>query len=415
MEKANTVWKSWPRRLQRDIPVAIALSLLAVLAVLSGLDTVTVLMVWGLAIYFVISRKPPVEIKEPSMEIDVIPDRRIDEMGAVMAALDMPAYLLNSDGIVISQNPAAVQAFTRIPDGAHLSARLRSPGLLDMVRETLVTGQPSQIEHSERVPSEHIYQVRIAPVIVPQSGVSSENVYLLSFRDISETRRIDRMRSDFVANASHELRTPLASMRGFIETLQGPARNDPKVHERFLGIMLDQVTRMSRLVDDLLSLSRLELKARIAPEEKVELNVLLGSVQDSLGPLAKDLAVDIRLHLPEHPVVVVGDRDELIEVFENLIENACKYGQEGKKVDVRLTSDPGKPVEVAVTDFGPGIQEEHLPRLTERFYRANVEASRSKKGTGLGLAIVKHILTRHRARLLVVSEIGKGTTFTVRF
>ena len=223
------------------------------------------------------------------------------------------------------------------------------------------------------------------------------------------------MRSDFVANASHELRTPLASLRGFIETIQGPARGDPKAQERFLGIMLDQATRMSRLVDDLLSLSRLELKSHIAPDQTVDLKPLIIHVSDALLPLAEELGVEIRLHLPEGRVDVLGDRDELIEVIENLIENACKYGQEGKFVDVFLKGGGRLPVEVNVIDKGPGIPAEHVPRLTERFYRVSVADSRSKKGTGLGLAIVKHILTRHRARLLVKSELGKGTEFTVRF
>jgi len=211
------------------------------------------------------------------------------------------------------------------------------------------------------------------------------------------------------------LRTPLASLRGFIETIQGPARNDAKAQERFLGIMLDQATRMSRLVDDLLSLSRLELKSHIAPDEKVDLVPLLGHVRDSLVPLANDVGVEIALHLPEGKAEVLGDRDELVQVFENLMENACKYGQEGKTVDVFLKNGSGEPVEVTVVDKGPGIPAEHVPRLTERFYRVSIEDSRSKKGTGLGLAIVKHILTRHRARLIVKSEVGKGTSFTVRF
>jgi two-component system phosphate regulon sensor histidine kinase PhoR len=223
------------------------------------------------------------------------------------------------------------------------------------------------------------------------------------------------MRSDFVANASHELRTPLASLRGFIETIQGPAKADPRAQQRFRGIMLDQTTRMSRLVDDLLSLSRLELKSHIAPDQKVDLVPLLGHVRDSLLPLAGDLDVTINLHLPAGKVEVLGDRDELVQVFENLIENACKYGQEGKSVEVSLLNSAGEAVEVVVSDKGPGIPAEHVPRLTERFYRVNVEDSRSKKGTGLGLAIAKHILTRHRARLIVKSEVGKGTDFTVRF
>jgi two-component system phosphate regulon sensor histidine kinase PhoR len=336
-------------------------------------------------------------------------------ISATLGTLDMPVVVLGGDISVLYRNKAAERAFGDLPIGTHLTARLRSPGILDMLRETIATGQPNQIEHSERLPSERVFILRVAPIDIGGLAPGMGNYYLLSFRDVSELRSIDRMRSDFVANASHELRTPLASLRGFIETIQGPARDDPKAQERFLGIMLDQATRMSRLVDDLLSLSRLELKSHIAPDQTVDLKPLIIHVSDALLPLAEELGVEIRLHLPEGRVDVLGDRDELIEVIENLIENACKYGQEGKFVDVFLKGGGRLPVEVNVIDKGPGIPAEHVPRLTERFYRVSVADSRSKKGTGLGLAIVKHILTRHRARLLVKSELGKGTEFTVRF
>ncbi|MCX8995874.1 phosphate regulon sensor histidine kinase PhoR [Rhizobiaceae bacterium BDR2-2] len=361
----------------------------------------------------------------PRRVIDIEPEPEADEavdVGALVeaacasvpAALDLPLFLLGRDGSVIFQNRAAERLFGPVPHGAHITARLRSPGILDMVRETMTTGEPNQIEHSERLPSDAVYVVRIAPLarVLPEADGAH---YVLSLRDISELRRIDRMRSDFVANASHELRTPLASMRGFIETLQGPAKDDTRARERFLSIMLDQATRMSRLVDDLLSLSRLEVKSHIAPDSIVDLVPLIGKVRDSLAPLAEELGVEIVMDAPQGKVEVAGDPDELVQVFENLMENACKYGQEGKKVEVRIANEPGRPVEVAIRDYGPGIPAEHVPRLTERFYRVNVEASRSRKGTGLGLAIVKHILTRHRARLVVRSQEGQGSEFTVRF
>jgi two-component system phosphate regulon sensor histidine kinase PhoR len=383
--------------------------------------------------------KTPATMPEPAREV---PAPATDEaalavLEAAFDALDAPVLVIGRDERVLFQNEAAEKAFGVIPPNSDLSARVRSPGILDMVRETISTGRVNQIEHSERLPSEAVYVVRVAPaslaalsalapppsssltmpgLVLPLTGPDAgQTVYIVSYRDISLARRIDRMRSDFVANASHELRTPLASLRGFIETLQGPARNDTKAHERFLGIMLEQATRMSRLVDDLLSLSRLELKSHIAPEEDVDLAPLLAHVCDALGPLAEDLGISITLAVPASQTVVQGDRDELIEVFENLVENACKYGQDGKTVEVSLAGGGGDPVEVSVRDHGPGIPAEHVPRITERFYRVNVEASRSKKGTGLGLAIVKHILTRHRARLIVSSTVGEGTVFTVRF
>ncbi|SIQ62185.1 two-component system, OmpR family, phosphate regulon sensor histidine kinase PhoR [Rhizobium sp. RU20A] len=343
----------------------------------------------------------------------------------VLEALDMPVLLIGPSEMVLHQNASALRLFGPIPAGSYLGAYVRSPGILDMVRDTFSSGRVTQLEHSERLPSEAVYLVRAALAASQPAGQQGQGagagdagmsgrLLVLSFTDISQTRRIDRMRSDFVANASHELRTPLASLTGFIETLQGPARNDTKAQERFLAIMYEQATRMSRLVDDLLSLSRLELKSHLPPQEEVELGPLIGHVHDSLQPLAVELGVTIALSLPEQPVRVRGDRDELIEVVENLIENACKYGQEGKKVEVTLAVGANGP-ELSVRDYGPGIPPEHVPRITERFYRVNVETSRTKKGTGLGLAIVKHILTRHRARLVVESEVGRGTVFTVRF
>ena len=336
------------------------------------------------------------------------------EMPRFLDEIDLGIYLLNADGAVLYQNRSAGSTFGSFPVGSHISARMRAPGVLDIVRDTLSSGRANQIEYSERLPSERVYLVRSAAV-TPSGAPDAKPVFLLVFRDISETRRIDRMRSDFVANASHELRTPLASLRGYIETLQGPAKGDAAAQERFLPIMLDQATRMSRLVDDLMSLSRLEVRAHLPPDQVVSLGPLIEHVRDSLLPLAQDLDVAVNLDLPEAPVNVQGDHDELVEVFENLIENACKYGSEGKSVEVTLRPVSPRGAEVSVVDHGPGIPAEHVPRLTERFYRVSVADSRSKKGTGLGLAIVKHILTRHRARLIVKSEVGKGTTFTVKF
>jgi two-component system phosphate regulon sensor histidine kinase PhoR len=340
-------------------------------------------------------------------------DGLIAGVQAGLAVLDTPVVVLDRSANVLFQNDAAEQTFGAFPIGEHISAKLRSPVVLDVIRETIASSEPRQIEYSEKLPVERDYVVRVAPSAL--SHGDDEAFYCLTIREITDLRRIDRMRSDFVANASHELRTPLASLRGFIETLLGPAKDDVKARERFLNIMLEQATRMSRLVDDLLSLSRLELRANIAPDQRVELNPLLRHVHDTLLPLANELDVTVNLHLPEQNVAVTGDRDELVQVFQNLLENACKYGQEGKEVDVVLRAENGTPVEVSIIDKGAGIPAEHLPRLTERFYRVSITDSRSKKGTGLGLAIVKHILMRHKARLIVRSQLGEGTDFTVRF
>lgn len=338
---------------------------------------------------------------------------------AVLAALDIPIIVIDRETTVVYANGAARAHLGSYPERAVLSARIRSPQILDMVARVIADGQTRSVEHTERVPSERWYEVRAAAVSgsagQPAAHKRDDDRFVLSFRDLTEARRMDRMRTDFVANASHELRTPLASLMGFIETMQGPAREDTKARERFLGIMYEQAARMSRLIDDLLSLSRLEMRAHVQPEGRVDVAALVAHVADALRPMAADLGVTIDLTLPEAPVIVTGDRDELIQVIENLTENACKYGQSGGRVEVSLEPDTGDGALLSVRDYGPGIERQHVPRLTERFYRADVESSRSKKGTGLGLAIVKHILTRHRSRLIIRSEPGKGSTFSVRF
>lgn len=420
MEGDSAVRQYW-LRVRSNWLSLVVVTMLTVVALTEFRSPLLPLALWVAAIVAILSVNVASVVKareekkaeSETLAQDAVNPVLIGGVKAGLAALDMPVFILDQNASVLFENAAAERAFGALPAGSHISGRLRSPGLLDVIRETIATGNPNQVEHSERLPSERVFIVRIAPAAVPAS--SGAPFYILSFRDVSELRRIDRMRSDFVANASHELRTPLASLRGFIETLQGPAKGDPKAQERFLGIMLDQATRMSRLVDDLMSLSRLELRANIAPDQMVDLVPVLGHVRDSLLPLASELDVDINLHVPEGKVEITGDRDELVQVFQNLVENACKYGQEGKVVDVTLRNDAGKPVEVTVADKGPGIPAEHVPRLTERFYRVSVADSRSKKGTGLGLAIVKHILTRHRARLIIRSELDVGTEFTVRF
>ncbi|MEP3435841.1 MAG: ATP-binding protein [Hoeflea sp.] len=335
----------------------------------------------------------------------------------VIEALDLPTIVFDRETQVVRQNSAAQALVGAYPERASLSARIRSPAILDLVSRVIADGVPESVEHSERVPSERWHDVRVAPVgeAPARAAEITDRLYVMTFRDLTEARRMDRMRTDFVANASHELRTPLASLMGFIETMQGPARNDEAARTRFFGIMLEQAQRMARLIDDLLSLSRLEMRAHVAPEGQVDLGKTITHVVDTLRPMAKDLGVEVDLALPSAPLIVTGDVDELIQVFSNLIENACKYGQTGQRVQIAVAGSDVDGAQVSVRDFGPGIAKEHVPRLTERFYRVDVETSRTKKGTGLGLAIVKHILTRHRARLVVKSVLGEGSVFTVKF
>jgi two-component system phosphate regulon sensor histidine kinase PhoR len=329
-------------------------------------------------------------------------------------ALADPCFVLDRRGVVRYANAGAAAAFRARP-GEPLSYWLRVPELTAAFERVARGGPAERVEFVERVPTERWYAAWFSPLGPPGEGGLPAFVVLI-MDDLTEGRRIERVRVDFVANASHELRTPLASLAGFIETLQGPARDDPVARERFLGIMHDQATRMSRLIADLLSLSRIELKAHVRPSDPVDLTAIVRHVTDALEPLARDLGVAIEARLPPSPVVVAGERDELIQVVENLVENACKYGQSGKRVVVTLSPGGGASgPSVSIRDFGPGIAAEYLPRLTERFYRVDVEASRQHRGTGLGLAIVKHIIARHGGRLTVDSEPGEGAEFTVVF
>jgi two-component system phosphate regulon sensor histidine kinase PhoR len=255
------------------------------------------------------------------------------------------------------------------------------------------------------------YSVTLSPLLAPGGGIA---FLLVTFDDVTDRLAIARMRADFVANASHELRTPLASLTGFIETLLGPARNDPVATEKFLNVMLEQARRMRRLIDDLLSLSRAEMRAHSRPTDRVDLVSVLRHIGDAMQPLAAEHSVALAIEAPSEPLEIVGDRDELVQLVQNLTENAIRYGASGEKVDLRLRQrGDGRSAIIEVQDYGPGIAPQHLPRLTERFYRVDVGASRQMKGTGLGLAIVKHILTRHRGRLDITSTPGAGATFKV--
>lgn len=353
-------------------------------------------------------RSQPTETEPPTSSVatDLPPGTRL-----FADSLPSPCFILDADADVRYANARARGLFD-IEVGERLPLRLRYPELLDAFARLTKGDGPQQVQFVERVPTERWFSAWLGPL---QEHVDQRD-FVLILEDQTEARATERMRVDFVANASHELRTPLASLSGFVETLQGPARDDVEAREKFLGMMHEQALRMSRLIEDLLSLSRVELRAHVRPSEPVELTALIRHVADTMVPLAQDLGVVISVDLPGTPVLVPGDRDELVQVFCNLVENGCKYGQSGGRVEIRLESNGGRaPFSASVIDFGPGIPPEHLPRLTERFYRVDADESRRHRGTGLGLAIVKHIVGRHRARLQIESQSGHGAQFIVRF
>jgi two-component system phosphate regulon sensor histidine kinase PhoR len=340
-------------------------------------------------------------------------------VSAIVAGMPDPAVLLDRAGRVIHLNAAASQLAPALRKNELAQFALRSPDIITALREAIATAEPRRTTYLDHVPVDRWMELIITPVSVPTMFGGSDYCMLMTFHDQTPLRRVEEMRADFVANASHELRTPLAALSGFIDTLQGPAKDDAKARERFLGIMHAQATRMARLIDDLLSLSRVELSAHVRPDTLVDMVPIIRQVADGLEPLAGERQVQIEIDLPATPVVIAGDREELLRLFENLIENALKYGASGGKVLVSLTSaaspDGAGEVRVVVRDFGPGIAPEHLPRLTERFYRVDVGDSRAQGGTGLGLSLVKHIVNRHRGRLLIESVLKNGATFTACF
>jgi two-component system phosphate regulon sensor histidine kinase PhoR len=336
---------------------------------------------------------------------------------ALIGGLPGPAIVLDRDARVIAYNEAATGIAPALRRGEPALITLRMPDLVDAIRRASKRREPQRVEFFERVPLDRWFEAFVTPVTLAAAGGDQSDILLMTFNDLSPLRRVEEMRADFIANASHELRTPLAALLGFIETLQGPARNDSVAREKFLGIMQGQAARMARLIDDLLSLSRIELNAHLQPNTPVDLAPLVRQVADGLQTLACDRAVEIKVTAPSDALIVLGDRDELIRAIENLVENALKYGAAGKRVDITLTrahTRAGTPeARIAVRDYGPGIAPEHLPRLTERFYRVDVADSRAQGGTGLGLALVKHVLNRHGGRVTIESTLGQGATFTM--
>ena len=330
----------------------------------------------------------------------------------LLEALPEAVIVIGTADRVIAVNAPARELFPAVRRDDLLSRALRAPELLDAIRRVHASGTPERVTWLERVPVERYFEIHVAPMIGPQG----DRMMILTLQDLTETRRVERMRVDFVANASHELRTPLASLLGFIETLQGSAREDKRAREKFLSIMREQARRMARLVDDLLSLSRIEQNLHVRPQTPIDIVAILRHIADTLAPMAADNEVVLKLEVPDK-LIVTGDRDELLRVAENLIENAIKYGASdprstSRQVEVILRTDPRQCL-LIVRDQGPGIPAEHLPRLTERFYRVDAGQSRAKGGTGLGLAIVKHIVARHRGRLSIESTLNRGTTVSV--
>jgi two-component system phosphate regulon sensor histidine kinase PhoR len=362
---------------------------------------------------------------------------------AVLEVLEDPVLVVSGDASddiagrrLIYANAAARELFRTSREAGPLVTAVRDPKVLDTVDAALFGGVSGEASYAAGGAQDRVWKARARPL----DGVGGLRLALLTLRDETDLRRSERTRADFLANASHELRTPLASLTGFIETLRGHARDDAVARDRFLAIMHDQAGRMARLIDDLMSLSRIELNEHVPPQGRADLCLTVKDVIDALGPLVdeKDVRFDVRA--PDRPALArPADRDQMVQVIQNLAENAVKYAPPGSSVLIEVLGDvtaeaamaprqvgashlslltpdhaaEQRYVSLRVADAGPGISREHLPRLTERFYRVEGQKASERPGTGLGLAIVKHIVNRHRGGITVESAPGEGTAFGV--
>lgn len=339
-------------------------------------------------------------------------------------AIPEPSVVLDGEGIVRHSNGPMRDAFGTIAQGDPFTFKFRDPDVAKALSDVQANGQSLSIPYMERFPTERHYLIYLSPISLPsrREGDKRPDFIFVVMLEQTERYRLEELRSDFIANVSHELRTPIASIIGFIETLLGPARDDAASRERFLKIMLEQSQRMARLVNDLLSLSRIEMRSHLRPTDTVDLVEVVRHVVDIMAPLAQEATLTITMKMEDGPFWVRGERDELVQVVQNLVENAVKYGADGESVDVSVEQVKA-PVDfdasgqdcymIDVQDHGKGISSDHIPRLTERFYRVDAVESKAKMGTGLGLAVVKHILTRHQAHLKIVSTQGQGASFRV--
>ena len=334
----------------------------------------------------------------------------------VLDALTEAAFVIDATRRVVIANRAAEQAFGTGLEQTDFVRIVRHPDCIAAINRVLGGEARARVAVTIEMPARTVYDVNVASLGAddPETGSA-----LITMTDVSHVREAEQMRSDFVANVSHELRSPLTALAGFIETLRGPARDDEEARDRFLDLMEHEAQRMVRLIADLLSLSKVEVNARMRPSGNADIGAILQRVTTTLADHATRERKELVMDVPGGLEAVPGDEDELTQVFQNLIENAIKYGAQDTQVRIEVARRDhaagfrGPVLAVSVSDSGQGIAREHIPRLTERFYRVDAGRSRDKGGTGLGLAIVKHIVNRHRGRLQITSEVGQGSRFTV--
>ena len=370
--------------------------------------------VWGLLV-LALAAALIVRFVAPPPPLGNEPEQRRDDplailpplTGLLLEQLPMPVMLLDAGERVLFANRWMEELLGPGLARKHVSAVLRNPDVLAAIDEANEGGQ-ANVPFTLPVPIERHFQAYTTRIH------TAPPITALLLHDLTAIRRSEQMRADFIANVSHELRTPLAAVSGFIDTLRGHAREDEEAREKFLDIMGVEAARMRRLIDDLLSLTRIEMNEHVPPQGRIALDSVVREVAAALAPLAKADHIAVEVSGPSGLPPVVGQRDEMIQLFQNLIHNAIKYGREDGHIWINLGRTGDGMVFVTVKDDGEGIASSAVPRLTERFYRVDVKRSREKGGTGLGLAIVKHIVNRHQGRLQIESRLGEGSSFTVQ-
>lgn len=335
----------------------------------------------------------------------------------IVQGFPSPLMMIDADRRVVEANRHARDLFGESIVGNDISFYLRQPTALEIVRTAIASGQPEQREIELKSPVERYYTLFANRIDQhDQDGDVSDTspfFVVIALQDITKSKVSDRMRVDFIANASHELRTPLSTIIGFVETLNGPAADDKDAQKRFLNIMALEADRMIRVIDDLLSLSRIELGKHVPPRDVVDLQSVASNISQSLQVALHDGGRKLDLEIAPNLPPILGDRDQIIQIFQNLITNSIKYSRSGSTIQLRMETAPNDQLRLQVIDQGDGISPEHLPRLTERFYRVDTARSRQIGGTGLGLAIVKHIVERHGGEMQIESIVGTGTTISI--
>ncbi|WP_395645912.1 ATP-binding protein [Terricaulis sp.] len=412
--------------------MAAAAAVLAILLALMADPLAAALLVFaGVAAVFAWREMQRTTISARDEQIELM---GLAELAHLLEALPDPALLVGADGRIAGSNAAARSQLKFEAAGLFLTAILRHPDVLEAVQAAIHDGATRTIEYETSDQVDQQTRCYVAPIAWGQ-----ERAALLVFHDQTARINTERMRADFLANASHELRTPLASLTLALETISGPARDNAEERNRFIKLMQVQADRMRRLIDDLLSLSRIELDEHVPPEDRADLSQVAREVVDAIAPVAAEKGVKLALTLPSAPARVVGERFQLAQVVQNLIDNAIKYTPNGGTVAIEIGAAQGRDDAMAqagrrwpeagriamltpppanrayafvrVEDAGPGIARRFLPRLGTRFFRVERELGAEKGGTGLGLAIVKHIINRHRGGFLVESQQGKGSAF----